>query len=57
VGIYGEMAGDLEAIPAAKTLVGSLTLPQAQEIAQEAPSKGTADDVREYLRTVGLAWS
>jgi len=73
VGMCGEMAGDLEAIPillglgldefsmnaptipAAKSLIASLTLPQAQEIAQTALSKRTAEEVRDYLRSLGLA--
>jgi len=73
VGMCGEMAGDLEAIPlllglgldefsmnapaipAAKALIGSLALPQAEEIAKTALTKGTADEVREYLRSIGLA--
>ena len=73
VGMCGEMAGDLEAIPlllglgldefsmnppsipAAKRLIGSLTLPQAQAIAKEALAKPTADDVRAYLAGLDLA--
>jgi phosphotransferase system enzyme I (PtsI) len=75
VGMCGEMAGDLEAIPlllglgldefsmnapaipAAKALIGSLTLLQAQEIARNALAKRTANEVREYLRSLGLARS
>ncbi len=67
VGMCGEMAGDLDAIPlllglgldefsmnppsipAAKRLIGSLTLPQAQAIAREALAKPTAAEVRAYL--------
>jgi len=73
VGMCGEMAGDLEAIPlllglgldefsmnapaipAAKALIRSLTLSQAQKIAKNALTKRTADEVREYLRSLGLA--
>lgn len=73
VGMCGEMAGDLEAIPvllglgldefsmnaptipAAKSLIASLTITQAQEIAQTALSKRTAEEVRNYLRSLGLA--
>jgi phosphotransferase system enzyme I (PtsI) len=75
VGMCGEMAGNLEAIPLlvglgldefsmnapaippAKALIRSLTLPKAQEIAQEALGKSTATEVREYLRSLGLAQS
>jgi phosphotransferase system enzyme I (PtsI) len=75
VGMCGEMAGDLEAIPlllgmgldefsmnapaipAAKDLIATLNLSQAQEIAHNALSKGTANAVREYLRGLGLARS
>jgi phosphotransferase system enzyme I (PtsI) len=67
VGMCGEMAGDLEAIPLllglgldefsmnppaippAKRLIGSLTVPQAQEIAEGALAKRTAEEVRTYL--------
>lgn len=73
VGMCGEMAGDLEAIPvllglgldefsmnaptipAAKALIASLTLAQAQEIAQSALAKNTAEEVRTYLRSLGFA--
>jgi len=73
VGMCGEMAGDLEAIPlllglgldefsmnapvipAAKALIGALTLTEAQQIAQNALAKRTAEEVREYLRSPGLA--
>jgi len=72
VGMCGEMAGDLEAIPlllglgldefsmnppsipAAKRLIGALTLPQAQAIAKEALQKGTAEQVRSYLGSLDL---
>jgi len=72
VGMCGEMAGDLEAIPillglgldefsmnapalpAAKELISSLTLSEAQGIAREALARASADDVREYLRRLAL---
>lgn len=75
VGMCGEMAGDLEAIPlllglgldefsmnapaipAAKELIRSLTLRQAQEIAEKTLTMSTAGDVRGYLRGLGLAQS
>jgi phosphoenolpyruvate-protein phosphotransferase len=73
VGMCGEMASDLEAvplllglgldefsmnapvIPVAKELLASLTLAQAQGIAQEALGKRSAVDVRAYLGSLGLA--
>nr|MBC7243736.1 phosphoenolpyruvate--protein phosphotransferase [Chloroflexota bacterium] len=73
VGMCGEMAGDLEAIPvllglgldefsmnaptipAAKALISSLTLSQAQEIARTALSKSSAEGVRAYLHSLGFA--
>jgi phosphotransferase system enzyme I (PtsI) len=73
VGMCGEMASDLEAIPlllglgldefsmnapvipVAKELLASLTLSQAQDIAQEALAKSGADEIRAYLRSLGLA--
>jgi phosphotransferase system enzyme I (PtsI) len=72
VGMCGEMASDLEAmplllglgldefsmnapvIPAAKDLFASLTLAEAQDIAQEALLKSTAADIRSYLRSLSL---
>jgi phosphotransferase system enzyme I (PtsI) len=75
VGMCGEMAGDLEAIPLlvglgldefsmnapaippAKALIRSLKLAKVQEITQEALNKSTAAEVREYLRSLGLAHS
>ncbi len=75
VGMCGEMAGNLEAIPlllglgldefsmnapaipAAKALIGSLTLSQAQEIAETALTKRTSEEIRGYLRSLGLAQS
>jgi phosphoenolpyruvate-protein phosphotransferase len=72
VGMCGEMASDLEAvplllglgldefsmnapvIPLAKELLGSLTLAQAQRIAQEALAKSSAVEVRAYLGSLGL---
>jgi phosphotransferase system enzyme I (PtsI) len=72
VGMCGEMASDLEAIPlllglgldefsmnapvipVAKELLASLTLAQAQRIAQEALTKSTAVEIRAYLRSLGL---
>ncbi len=73
VGMCGEMAGDLEAIPlllglgldefsmnppaipAAKALVRSLSMARAKDIAARALSLRTAEEVREYLQSVGLA--
>ena len=73
VGMCGEMAGDLEAIPlllglgldefsmnapaipAAKALIAALSVPQSQEIARIALTKGTAAEVRDYLRSLSLA--
>jgi phosphoenolpyruvate-protein phosphotransferase len=73
VGMCGEMASDLEAvplllglgldefsmnapvIPLAKELFASLTLAQAQRIAQEALAKSSAVEVRAYLGSLGLA--
>ncbi len=73
VGMCGEMAGDLEAIPlllglgldefsmnppaipAAKALVRSLSTTQVKEIAANALARRTAEEVRQYLRDVGLA--
>ncbi len=73
VGMCGEMAGDLEAIPlllgmgldefsmnapcipAAKVLIGSLSMAQAREITSNALLQRTAEEVREYLRSLGLA--
>ena len=43
------------AIPAAKELVRSLTLRQAQEIAEKTLVISTAGDVRDYLQGLGLA--
>ena len=75
VGMCGEMAGDLEAIPlllglgldefsmnapvipAAKELIRSLSLRQAQEIAEKTLTMSTAGDVRGYLQGLGLAQS
>ena len=75
VGMCGEMAGDLEAIPlllglgldefsmnppsipAAKRLIASLTLRQAQAIAEEALARPTADEVRAYLGGLDLSRS
>jgi phosphotransferase system enzyme I (PtsI) len=72
VGMCGEMASDLQAlplllglgldefsmnapmIPAAKELLATLTVAQAQSIAQEALSKSSAADVRAYLCGLGL---
>jgi phosphotransferase system enzyme I (PtsI) len=42
-------------IPAAKRLIGSLTLPQAQAIAAEALARPTADEVRAYLGSLDLS--
>jgi len=73
VGMCGEMAGDLEAIPlllgmgldefsmnassmpAAKTLIGSLSMAQAREIASKALARSTAEEIRDYLGSLGLA--
>ncbi|HUT16086.1 MAG TPA: phosphoenolpyruvate--protein phosphotransferase [Anaerolineae bacterium] len=75
VGMCGEMAGDLEAIPlllgmgldefsmnapsipAAKGLIRSLSMPEAQQIAERASAMKTAQEVREYLRSLDLACS
>jgi phosphoenolpyruvate-protein phosphotransferase len=72
VGMCGEMASDLEAIPlllglgldefsmnasvipVAKELLASLTLSEAQRIAQEALAKSSAVDIRAYLRSLDL---
>jgi phosphotransferase system enzyme I (PtsI) len=72
VGMCGEMASDLEAIPLllglgldefsmnapvipmAKELLASLTLAQAQHIAEEALAKSSADEVRAHLGSLGL---
>jgi len=72
VGMCGEMAGDLEAmplllglgldefstnapaIPAAKELIRSLALRQAQEIAEKTLTMSTAGDGREHLQGLGL---
>ena len=50
-----EFSMNAPAIPAAKTLIGSLALPQAQEIARNALICLTAGEVRAYLRSLGLA--
>jgi phosphotransferase system enzyme I (PtsI) len=75
VGMCGEMAGDLEAIPfllglgldefsmnapsipAAKRLIRSLSMPQAKMIAERALAMRTAEEVREYLRSLDLGVS
>jgi len=72
VGMCGEMAGDLEAIPlllglgldefsmnapaipAAKELLGTLALQEARGIAEKALTMSTAEEVREYLQSLGL---
>ena len=41
-------------IPAAKALIGSLSMAQAREIASNALMRRTAEEVREYLRSLGL---
>jgi phosphotransferase system enzyme I (PtsI) len=75
VGMCGEMAGNLEAIPlllglgldefsmnapsipAAKRLIRSLSVPEAQQVAEMALAMGTAQEVRTYLGSLGLASS
>jgi phosphotransferase system enzyme I (PtsI) len=75
VGMCGEMAGDLEAIPfllglgldefsmnapaipAAKRLIRSLSMSEAEKIAESALAMKTAQEVREYLRSLALACS
>ena len=43
------------AIPAAKALIAALSVPQAQEITRIALTKGTAAEVRNYMRSLSLA--
>jgi phosphotransferase system enzyme I (PtsI) len=75
VGMCGEMAGDLEAIPfllglgldefsmnapaipAAKRLIRSLSMSEAEKTAESALAMKTAQEVREYLRSLDLACS
>jgi phosphotransferase system enzyme I (PtsI) len=75
VGLCGEMAGDLEAIPlllglgldefsmnahaipAAKALIRSLSRSETQRISDQAVAMSSAAEVREHLRSVGLAGS
>ncbi len=49
-----EFSMNAPAIPAAKDLLASLTLAQAQRIAQEALLKSTAMEIRAYLRSLSL---
>jgi phosphotransferase system enzyme I (PtsI) len=50
-----EFSMNAASIPAAKALIATLTLKDAQEFARVALTKSTAQEVREYLRNLGLA--
>jgi len=50
-----EFSMNAASIPAAKALIATLTLKDAQEFARVALTKSTAQEVREYLRSLGLA--
>jgi phosphotransferase system enzyme I (PtsI) len=50
-----EFSMNAPAIPAAKELIRSLTFEQAQQISIEALAKPSAEEIRGYLRSLGLA--
>jgi phosphotransferase system enzyme I (PtsI) len=50
-----EFSMNAAGIPQAKALIGSLSMAQAKAICSNAMARRTADEVREYLRSLGLA--